>query len=183
MLKTFLRPEIEHKHILITTIFSFGLGIPILILTMGEMIGLSSLIKGVNLNILLFTLATPVQFIAGNTFYRGLLHALKTKVANMDTLIAVGTTAAWGYSTLVTFLPQVVPVEARVLYFETSTLIIGFILLGRLLESKIRRRASDAIRRLMYLQPKVATVIRDGSLIEIPVEEVKVGDLLVSQAR
>ena len=178
-LKTFLRPEIEHKRILISTIFSFGLGIPILILTMGEMIGLPILIKGANLNILLFALATPVQFIAGSRFYRGLLHALRAKVANMDTLIAVGTTAAWGYSTLVTFLPQVVPAEARVVYFETSALIIGFILLGRLLESKMRRRASDAIRRLMDLQPKVASVIRDGSLIEIPVEEVKVGDLLL----
>jgi len=177
-LRTFLRPEIEHRNILLTTIFSFALGVPIFILGMSDVVGLAALNKG-NLNLLLFALATPVQFIAGRRFYAGLLHALRAKAANMDTLIAIGTTAAWGYSTIVTFLPQVVPAEARVVYFETSALIIGFILLGRLLESKMRRRASDAIRKLMDLQPKVATVIRGGSLIEVPVEEVKVGDLLL----
>jgi Cu+-exporting ATPase len=178
-LRTFLRPEIEHRNILLATIFSFTLGVPILILSMSDiMMGLAALNKG-NLNLLLFALATPVQFIAGRRFYAGLLHALRAKAANMDTLIAVGTTAAWGYSTVVTFLPQVVHPEARVVYFETSTMIIGFILLGRLLESKMRRRASDAIRKLMDLQPKMATVIRDEALIEVSVEEVKVGDLLL----
>ena len=177
-LRTFLRPEIEHRNILLMTIFSFALGVPIFILNMSDIARLAALNKE-NLNILLFILATPVQFVAGRRFYAGLLHALKARVANMDTLIAVGTTAAWGYSTIVAFLPQAVPAEARVIYFETSALIIGFILLGRLLESKMRRRASDAIRKLMDLQPKVATVIRDGSLIEVPVEEVRVGDLLL----
>jgi Cu+-exporting ATPase len=176
-LRAFLRPEIEHRNILVATIFSFTLGVPILILS-NIMMGLAALNKG-DLNLLLFALATPVQFIAGRRFYAGLLHALRAKAANMDTLIAVGTTAAWGYSTVVTFLPQAVPPEARVVYFETSTLIIGFILLGRLLESKMRRRASDAIRKLMGLQPRVATVIRGDSLIEVPVEEVRVGDLLL----
>jgi Cu+-exporting ATPase len=177
-LRAFLRPEIEHRNILLATIFSFALGVPIFILSMSDVVGLVALNKE-NLNLLLFALATPVQFIAGRRFYAGFLHALRAKAANMDTLIAVGTTAAWGYSTVVTFLPQVVPPEARVVYFETSTLIIGFILLGRLLESKMRRRASDAIRKLMGLQPRVATVIRGDSLIEVPVEEVRVGDLLL----
>lgn len=178
-LRTFLRPEVEHKQILILTIFSFALAAPIFILTMGEMIGLSSLIKGINLNLLLFALATPVQFIAGSRFYRGLLHALRARVANMDTLIAVGTTAAWGYSTIVAFLPQGVLGEAEAVYFETSTLIIAFILLGRLLENRMRRRASDSVRKLLDLQPKVATVIRNNSLIEVPVEKVEIGDLLL----
>ncbi len=178
-LRTFLRPEIEHRNLFLMTIFSFALGVPIFILSMSDIVGLTPIHAGPSLNLLLFALATPVQFVAGRRFYTGLLHALKAGAANMDTLIAVGTTAAWGYSTIVTFLPEVVPAEARVVYFETSALIIGFILLGRLLESKMRRRASDAIRRLIELQPKVATVVRDGSLIEVPVEEVRVGDLLL----
>ncbi|MEM3074256.1 MAG: HAD-IC family P-type ATPase, partial [Nitrososphaerales archaeon] len=178
-LRTFLKPEIELKSIRLMTIFSFSLGIPILVLSMSGLIGLLTFLEERYLNFILFALATPVQLIAGRRFYSGLLHALKAKAANMDTLIAIGTTAAWSYSTLVTFFPQSVPLEARVVYFETSTLIIGFILLGRLLEHKMRRRASDAIRKLMALQPKTATVIKGAELMVVPVEEIKVGDLLL----
>ncbi|MEM4725583.1 MAG: heavy metal translocating P-type ATPase [Nitrososphaerales archaeon] len=178
-LSTFLKPEVELKSIRLMTIFSFSLGIPIFVFSMGGLMGLPTFLEERYLNLILFVLATPVQLIAGRRFYSGFLHALKAKAANMDTLIAVGTTAAWGYSTLVTFFPQSVPLEARSVYFETSTLIIGFILLGRLLEHKMRRRASDAIRKLMALQPKTATVIKGAELMVVPVEEIKVGDLLL----
>lgn len=168
----------ELRSIRLMTAFSFLLGTPIFLLSMCGIIGLPILLEERCLNFILFVLATPVQIIAGRRFYSGFLHALRAKAANMDTLIAIGTTAAWGYSTLVTFFPQFLPLEARSVYFETSTLIIGFILLGRLLEHRMRRRASDAIRKLMALQPEAATVIR-GTDLEVPIEEVKVGGLLL----
>ncbi len=93
----------------------------------------------------------------------------------MDTLIAVGTSAAWAYSTVVTFTPGVFPEGT---YFETSSLIIGFILLGKLLEHTMRGRASDAVRKLLKLQPATARVLRENEEVEVPVEDVQVGDLI-----
>ena len=128
-------------------------------------------------NLLLFALATPVQFIIGFRFYRGLYHAIRAGMGNMDTLIALGTTAAWAYSTTVIFFPTVFPVHE--VYFETSAMIITLILLGRYLEHLTKSRASEAVRRLMDLQPTMARVIRNGKESEIPVEEVKVDDELL----
>jgi Cu+-exporting ATPase len=182
-LDTFLRPEIELRNLRKLTILSFVLGGPLLILSMAELIGLSTIVAWissyVNLNFILFLLATPVQFVAGRRFYSGFMHALRRRVANMDTLIAIGTSAAWGYSAVVTFLPQLVPVTARAVYFETASLIIGFILLGKVLEHKMRRQASESVRKLLNLQPATARVIRGEVEVEVPVEEVRVGDLLM----
>jgi len=180
---TFLKPEIEVRNLKRMTALSFILGIPLILLSMADTIGIEAIVTPlpsfVKPEFLFFLLATPVQFIAGRRFYVGFLHAIKSRSANMDTLIAIGTTSAWGYSTLVTFIPEIVPSNAREVYFETSALIIGFILLGKLLEHSMKRRASDAVRKLLDLQPKMARVIRDGKEMEIPVEEVSIDETVV----
>jgi Cu+-exporting ATPase len=170
-LKTFLAPEKEIKNLRISTILSFALGIPTFVLTW-----FSPLHTSIPINYVLFALATPVQFIAGFRFYKGTYQAIRSKSANMDSLIATGTSAAWLYSTIVTFIPGVFPQGT---YFEASSLIIAFILLGKLLEHVVRNRASEAVRRLLDLQPPTARVLREGREVELPVERVQVGDLII----
>jgi Cu+-exporting ATPase len=128
-------------------------------------------------NLLMFLLATPVQFIVGWTFYVGAYKGLKNKTANMDTLIAMGTSTAWIYSTIVTFAPSVFPNGA--VFFDTAVMIMTFILTGKLLDAIAKGRTSEAIRKIMGLQAKTARVIRDGVEMELPVEEVVVGDVVV----
>lgn len=120
-----------------------------------------------------FILATPVQFIPGLQFYRGAYHALKAKSANMDVLIAMGTSAAYFYSVAMTFL------GAGPVYYESAAVIITLILLGKLLEAIAKGRTSEAIKKLMGLQPKTARVIREGQELDIPIAEVVVGDLIL----
>jgi Cu+-exporting ATPase len=122
-------------------------------------------------------LATPVQFGAGWRFYRGAWDGLKKYTANMDTLIAVGTSAAWIYSTTVTFAPELF--HSREVYFDTAALIISLILVGKLLEDTAKGKASEAVRKLMDLQPTMAKVIREGKEVEIPVEKVQKGDTVI----
>jgi len=121
-------------------------------------------------------LATPVQFIAGWQFYRNSFHALKAGSATMDVLIAMGTSTAYLYSTVVTFARGRL---GEMVYFETGALIITLILLGRMLEAIAKGRASEAIRKLMGLRAKTARVIREGREVDIPVDEVRVGDLVI----
>jgi len=168
--RTFERPEIEVRNLKILVAFSLALGVPTLVFSY------LPILPFLPTNLWLFLLATPIQFIAGWRFYRGTYDALRSRTTNMDTLIAVGTSAAWLYSTLVTFFPNVFPGEA---YFDTSALIIAFILLGKLLEDLAKGKASEAIRRLMDLQARMAKVIRSGVEREIPVEKVEVGDIVV----
>jgi Cu+-exporting ATPase len=134
---------------------------------------------------LLWALATPVQFWAGWRFYRGAWGALKHRTADMNTLIAVGTSAAYFYSVAVVLAYDVFPnlfsgVTAELgLYFDTSAMIIALILLGRFLEARARGQTSEAIKRLIGMQPKTALVIRDGEEREVPIEDVQVGDLIM----
>jgi Cu+-exporting ATPase len=127
---------------------------------------------------LLWALATPVQFWAGLRFYRGAWGALKHKTSDMNTLIAVGTSVAYFYSTIAVLFPSlfITGVLEPHLYFDTSAAIIALILLGRFLEARARGRTSEAIKKLIGMQPKTALVIREGEETEIPVEEVQVGD-------
>jgi Cu+-exporting ATPase len=127
---------------------------------------------------LLWALATPVQFWAGLRFYRGAWGALKHKTSDMNTLIAVGTSVAYFYSMIAVLLPSlfVTGVLEPHLYFDTSAAIIALILLGRFLEARAKGRTSEAIKKLIGMQPKTALVIREGEEREIPVEEVQVGD-------
>ena len=128
-------------------------------------------------NILMFLLATPVQFVVGWTFYVGTYKGLKNKTANMDTLIAMGTSTAYIYSTAITFLPELSPNAA--VFFDTATMIMTFILLGKLLDAIAKGRTSEAIRKIMGLQAKVARIIRNNQEMEVPIEEVMVGDLVI----
>lgn len=128
----------------------------------------------------LWVLATPVQFIIGWQFYRGAWGAFKHRVADMNTLIAVGTSAAYLYSVAAAVIPSFFikgGIEPHV-YFDTSTLIIVLIIFGRMLEARAKGKASDAIKKLIGLQPKTARVERDGKEMEIPVDEVLAGDIV-----
>jgi P-type Cu+ transporter len=130
---------------------------------------------------LLWALATPVQFWAGWRFYRGTWGALRHRTADMNTLIAVGTSAAYFYSAVAVLFPSLLTIGgmAPELYFDTSAMIIALILLGRFLEARAKGQTSAAIKKLIGLQPKTALVIRDGREIEIHVDEVQVGDLIL----
>ena len=133
------------------------------------------------LNYLLLFLTTPVMFYAGGPFFTGAWKAARHGTADMNTLIALGTAAAYVYSLAVTVRPQVFTAHNLGLdvYYDTSAMIITFILLGRWLEAKARGRASDAIRKLMSLAPPTARVRRDGIEQEIPLQQVREGDLIV----
>jgi len=129
--------------------------------------------------IAMFLITTPIQLGVGLVFYRGLLDAIRSKQANMDSLIAVGISAAYLYSAVATFVPDAVagiPGEMPPVYFMDSALIVGLILLGRYLEHSVKQGASEAVTRLLDLQPATANVIREGREINVPVEELKVGD-------
>ncbi len=129
----------------------------------------------------LWALATPVQFWIGGQFYKGAWGAFKHRNAEMNTLIAVGTSAAYLYSVAATLFPSFFEtggIKPEV-YFDTSALIIVLILLGRLLEARAKGQTSEAIKKLMGLSPKTARVIREEKEIDIPVEEVLVGDTII----
>jgi Cu+-exporting ATPase len=130
---------------------------------------------------LLWALATPVQFWAGLRFYRGAWGALKHKTSDMNTLIAVGSSVAYFYSVLAVVAPGLFTTDILEphLYFDTSAMIIALILLGRFLEARARGRTSEAIKKLVGMQPKSALVIREGQQKEIPVEDVQVGDIVL----
>jgi Cu+-exporting ATPase len=129
---------------------------------------------------LLWALATPVQFWAGLRFYRGTWGALRHRTADMNTLIAVGTSAAYFYSMIAVLFPGLLAAGGLEphLYFDTSAMIIALILLGRFLEARARGQTSEAIKKLIGLQPKTALVIRDGKEMGIPAEDVQVGDVI-----
>lgn len=123
-------------------------------------------------------LATPVQFVVGKQFYVGAFKALRNKSANMDVLVALGTSAAYFYS-LYFFLKSLgSSAHTNQLYYETSAILITLILLGKLFEANAKGRSSEAIKKMMGLQAKTAVVIRDGAEVEIPVEEVQKGEVI-----
>lgn len=125
-----------------------------------------------------FALATPVQFLIGWPFYVGAYKALRNKSANMDVLVALGTTAAYAYSLYLTFQSIGSHGHTDGLYYETSAILLTLILLGKLFETKAKGRSSDAIKKLMKLQAKTATVVRDGQEQIIPIDEVLVNDIV-----
>ncbi len=157
---------------------SLGLSIPIVLGSMGMFAPWTPF--GLHHPFLLLLLATPVQFWVGWPFYQGCWSALKHRTADMNTLIALGTSAAYGYSVAVTLMPTMVTrlgMSTHV-YYDTAVMIITLIILGRLLEARARGQASEAIRALMDLRAKTARVLRRGEEEDIPVEAVQVGDLV-----
>ncbi|HEY6757771.1 MAG TPA: heavy metal translocating P-type ATPase [Nitrososphaera sp.] len=181
-LNEFTEPERELRKLKKHVAISIALTIPIVILTLLHMFpsqfeGLIPLPMETSSYVML-ALATPIQFWIGWRFYRGMWDGIKARASNMDTLIALGTTAAYVYSTAVTIAPGYFPFTS--VYFETAAIIITLILVGRLLEIRTKEKASSAVRKLMDLQPRMAKVIREGNREEeIPVEQVQEGDLLV----
>ncbi len=170
-LKTFTEPERQLKVLKRNIAIAVVLSIPIMILSYAKP-------SSIPVGWVLLALATPVQFVPGWRFYEGTWNAFKMRASNMDVLIAVGTSAAYFYSLLYLLFPQELPFGDY--YFDTSALIIALILIGKLLEEFVRGKASDAVRKLLALQPPTARRLRaDGSEEEIPVQEVEVGDTLL----
>jgi Cu+-exporting ATPase len=129
-------------------------------------------------------LATPVQFWAGRPFYEGAWRALRHRTADMNTLVVIGTTAAYAYSLVAVVAPAFVaapgtsPGAEPPLYFDTAAVIVTLILLGRYLEARARGHTSDAIRALVRLAPRTARIIVDGSERDVPIERVETGDIV-----
>ncbi len=165
----FEKPEKEMQTLKTALLVSWPLTIIVAILTYALHLGYGSY--------LMFVLASVVQFYAGQRFYAGTIDAVKNRSANMDTLIAIGTTAAWAYSTIVTFVPSVFP--AGGVYFDTSTIIISLILTGTYMQRLAESRASNAVSALMALQPKIAHIIDGKKIYDMPIEEIKTGDLML----
>jgi Cu+-exporting ATPase len=161
-LNEFLEPEKALKKLKIHVAISIALTIPIIILSLPHMIPQIGHIFPMEMmehtNYILLALATPIQFWIGWRFYRGFWDGVKAKASNMDTLIAIGTTAAYLYSAIVTIVPGYFPFTA--VYFETAAIIITLILVGRLLETKTKEKASDAVRKLLDLKPRTARILR-----------------------
>lgn len=123
---------------------------------------------------LLLALATPVQFIAGYSFYEGAWSALKNRTSNMDTLIAIGTSVAYFYSVFVLLSDPM-----GELYFEVAAVLIALVILGKYLEANAKGKTSEAISKLIRLSPKKAHIIRNGKEITISVDDVRVGDIII----
>lgn len=132
-------------------------------------------------NWLLLALSIPVIFISGKEFYTGAYKAFIHKTSNMNTLIAVGTGAAFIYSFILTIFPKQFSayVDTSKVYYEVATVIITLILMGRMLEAKSKNKTSTAIKKLIGLQPKVARVVKDGAEKEIPVENLQINDIII----
>ena len=128
---------------------------------------------------LLLISTTPIQFWAGWHFHKGAYNALKNFSADMNVLVSVGTFAAYGYSLIVTIASFLSPTPSSANYYETAAMIITLILTGKFLETRAKGRTSEAVKKLVGLQPKSAHILRDGSEIKIPIEKVQVGDQLV----
>jgi heavy metal translocating P-type ATPase len=125
-----------------------------------------------------FALTTAVLFGPGLRFFAKGLPALARFAPDMNSLVAVGTSAAYGYSLIATFLPQLLPAGTVNVYYEAAAVIVTLILLGRTLEARAKGRTSEAIKRLVGLQAKTARVFRDGAVVELPIAEVRPSDLV-----
>jgi len=190
-LNEFREPEKELKKLRIQVAVSIVLTIPIIFLSLPHMLPtqfshLLPMDLMHNSSYIMFVLATPLQFWVGWRFYKGFWDGIKAKASNMDTLIAIGTSAAYLYSVAVTIAPNFFPFKS--VYFETAAVIITLILIGKLLETRTKEKASDAVRKLLDLQPRKAKVLRttkspSGQILEeetgIPIEEIKEQDLLI----
>jgi Cu+-exporting ATPase len=175
--------EAEYRKLKRKFISGVILVIPVFLLAYWRMLGFSHLFnlsREVNFYLQL-VFQTPIQFWVGWQFYVGAWKTAKHKSADMNTLIAVGTSAAYVYSVLAVFLPWLFAAEGLMaeVYFDTAGAIIVLILLGRLLEARAKGQTSEAIKKLIGLQAKTAKVLRNGQEMDVPVEEVVIGDLVI----
>mgnify|MGYP001614107627 CR=1 FL=1 len=165
----------EIKKLKIEFLISLFLSLPIFILSFPNWFRIIIFSSEIT-NIILLILASPIQLIIARRFYKGFWIALKNKTANMDSLIAIGTSAAYIYSLLVVLSPSVFGMNT---YFDTAAIIITFIILGKYLEALMRGKTSEAIKKLIGLRAKTAIVIRNKKEIEIPIEDVKINDIVL----
>jgi P-type Cu+ transporter len=185
-LDEFTQPEKELTKLKLYVTISIALTIPIVFFSLPHMLPaqFSALFPMYVMhysNYIMLALATPLQFWIGWRFYRGLWDGINARASNMDTLIAIGTTAAYLYSATVTLIPSYFPFTS--VYFETAAIIIALILIGRLLETRTKEKASNAVRKLLDLQPKMARLLRQKEAghieeVEIPIEQVQEDDIL-----
>jgi P-type Cu+ transporter len=165
-------------------LLSGGLTVPIMALSMLSMTAWymeRSWMSMEQTNKVLFLLTTPVMFISGKRFFQGLWSSIRHFTADMNTLVAVGTGSAYLYSTCAVLFPEWLGVRGTMqeVYFETAATIITLILLGRFLEARAKARASDAIRKLIGLQPHDAAVLRNGTELRVPIADVLLGDTVL----
>lgn len=166
-------------------LIAFVLTLPLFVMEMGAHIYpplhhvLMDVFPGNSLYLLQFALATAVLAGPGRRFYLKGLPALFRLAPDMNALVAIGTGAAYLYSLVTTFAPEILPVDARHVYYEAATVIVSLILLGRLLEARAKGRTGAAIRKLAGLQAKTARVEREGETRDVPLSEVRLGDVVV----
>lgn len=160
---------------------STSLSVVILIGTLQDMLPFSAVVPRHVVWIILFLLATPIQFWAGGHFYKNAWASIKHGSTNMSTLIVVGTSAAYGYSTVLTFFPGALGQYGthNGMYYDAAAVIITLILFGKYLELRAKNQTGNAIKKLMGLQPRTARVIRDNEEFDISIEAVEPGDLII----
>ena len=170
--RTFLAPAVELRRLRQDVFLSLLLGVPVLVLSY------VALVPAVLAGYVLLAMATPVQFVAGRRFYRGAWDAIRTRSSNMDVLVALGTSSAYLYSVAFVLAPSWFPFGG--LFFDASAMVIALVLVGRYLEQAVKARATEAVARILELQPATAVVVRaSGEEEEVPIELVSEGDVLL----
>ncbi|MEO9886039.1 MAG: heavy metal translocating P-type ATPase [Balneola sp.] len=177
--------EKEYKSLLYKFIFAAVISVPVMIFSYPDFLRLPEQFQR-GTDLLYWTwfsmgvVTLPVMFWAGSHFYTGAWSAFKNRSANMHTLIAVGITAAWLYSTIAVLFPEIFPTQALAeVFYDVTAVVVALVNLGLALEIKAKGRSSEAIKKLMGLQAKTARVVRNGKEIDIPVEEVVLDDIIL----
>lgn len=173
-----INDEKHYKHLLNQAIWAGSFGVLYMLLSFIPIIPALSTTTGQVIWIFLGLLALIILIYTAGDIYLAAGKAFLSHVANMDTLIAVGTGIAWLFSMAVTIAPNLMPETARAVYFESALIIIAFIKFGSALEMRTRNKTKNAIQKLLDLRPKTARVVRNGEEIDIPLQEVVVNDLL-----
>lgn len=164
--RTAARERHERRQLQLAALFTFPLALPMLLMPFGIHADLPAWIQ--------FLLATPVQFWIGSRFYVGAYKSLRGGTGNMDVLVVLGTSAAWGLSAWNTLVSG-----GGYLYFEASTMVVTLVLLGKWLEGRAKRSAASAIHALMALRPAKARIEQEGKIVEVPAEQVATGDIVL----
>jgi len=178
-------PQMEHEHheeqktLKKKVKWAAILSIPLVYSMLASFFGLPMFFEDKTITIIQFVLTTGVVIAGSNFYFRGIGTLIKTKSANMDTLVAIGTGIAYLYSIVIGIMIFLGRASAGDLYFEVSALLITFILFGNYLEERTKGQTGEAIKKLLGLQAKTATVIRNGKTIKVPIDEVKLGDIVL----
>lgn len=171
--------RLQYQQQLKKTVVALALGLPLMLMMLWSDMPMLDNTQGQTFWLVTGLLTLAVMVYSGGHFYQGAWLAFKRHYANMDTLIALGTGSAWFYSMLISFWPDLVPMQARHVYFEAAVFIIGLVNLGQALESRARGQASQAIRKLLNLQPETARLIRQGGEeVDMRIQSIQKGDMI-----